>query len=79
MRGGARNPLLRTGPDVPAEDREKVYGDSFNSKHPALAAAFLCDGIQWCLTEIDAHGPLCVTLSRRVAKVKQTLGKLFQE
>src|SRR5262245_20826414 len=43
--------------DVPPEARERVVGDSFLSKHPAYKAAFLCQGIQSCLSEIeDAKG-----------------------
>jgi hypothetical protein len=39
--------------DVPPSRRERVIGDSFHDKHPALKAAFLCHGIQWCLNGIQ--------------------------
>jgi hypothetical protein len=62
-------------PDVPPADREKVYGDTFHSKHPAFTAAFLCDGIQWCLTELPLSS-WTVELSWRMQEVKNHLWEL---
>jgi hypothetical protein len=70
-------------PELPPEKRETVYADSRTGKHPALTAALLCDGIQWCLNDIikDAEGPeaalLCVDLSRRLHEFKDQLGALY--
>jgi hypothetical protein len=45
------------GADAPPPDRGRVYGAS-QLNGPAEMAAFLCNGIQWCLSEIlrDARG-----------------------
>jgi hypothetical protein len=64
-------------PDVPPSQRERVIGDSFHDKHPALKAAFLCHGIQWCLNEIQAPGT--VEMSRRVRGINNDLRQFYQE
>jgi hypothetical protein len=70
-------------PDVPAEDRERVYATSWFAKHPAFRAHFLCNGIQWCLHEIDpqseAQGGVCVHLSNQVRSISIQLEKLVMD
>jgi hypothetical protein len=70
-------------PELPPEKRETVYADSRTGKHPALTAALLCDGIQWCLDNIieDTEGVeaalRCAELSRRLHEFTDQLAALY--
>src|SRR5437764_13795827 len=70
-------------PDVPADAREKVYATSWFAKHPIFKAHFLCNGLQWCLHEIDpqskAQGGLCVDLSHQVRSISTQLEKMVMD
>jgi hypothetical protein len=73
VEGGSYMP----SPDMPPPKRQRVIGDRFNSKYPALMAGFLCDGIQWCLSEIDA--PETVEMSMRLKAFLNDLEKFLPE
>jgi hypothetical protein len=65
--------------DVPSEDREKCYGNSFASKHPLNMAFFLCRGIQCCLDDLSRRvddprvDESIIALSRQLHHVQEDM------
>lgn len=73
-------------PDVPAEDRQKVYATSWISSQPGYKAHALCEGVQRCLDEAINHAKsttaqrvLCTELSFLVRDVSKRLQSLILE
>jgi hypothetical protein len=73
-------------PDAPPQDRERVVVSRLCGSHPANKAAFLCRGIQRCLSEAGESytleselDSLCTELSFRLGAIERDLQRFVPE
>jgi hypothetical protein len=71
-------PQYRAHGDIPSEQRQGVFGCTFNEKNPAFLASEFCNGIQRALDKVEDSDAiaLSVDLSEEMRAVKRKMWQL---